>query len=200
MKAKTKIMKNRAACIIALFIFSLFPLGQFYHVSFSKKIFADLQAATNNTVIYEVVSSSMNPTLEIGDRVVCDKDYYKSNAIRRGDIIVYMPPGQKGKKYIHRCVALEGDHFSLKDGHVLIDGKTINEEYTRRQTGYIPFSKVKIENKIIPQGHIIVLGDNRTNAADSRYFGPLLMSRITGKIIRIYSSRGADKVVKLNTL
>lgn len=132
----------------------------------------------------KVISQSMYPTLDIGDNIeIIHADNYKPE---RGSIVAYYPTVTEKKLYIHRCIAVEGDNFSIKHGRVYINNKELVESYTVGDTTYEYYNtdKIKIEG-IVPPGVAVVLGDNRNNAADSRCFGYIPFKRIYGFVRKI---------------
>jgi len=159
---------------------------------------------------YFIPTPSMVETLVVGDHLFVEKitygpiiprmigmkapihlDFLAIRELQRGDIVIFTPPieSEKHKDYIKRCIALPGDDFRIKDGFVYINGKRQDEPYTLgKPTDYSSFHITK-QNSIegvVPDGKVIVLGDNRTNSSDSRYFGYLDISSIKGKALVLY--------------
>jgi len=110
-----------------------------------------------------------------------------SREIQRGDIIIFNPPEDEVEKdYIKRCIAVGGDDFHIKDNAVYINGKKLDEKYTKGFTNYHGFTdKTRIEGPV-PKGTVIAMGDNREHSQDSRYFGPVPVSRIKAKAYFLY--------------
>lgn len=153
---------------------------------------------------YFIPTGSMEDTLQIGDHLLVEKitlgpsiprmigmeekvhlDFLGIRVVQRGDIVIFRPPHEKEKDFIKRCIAVAGDDFSIRDGYVYINGKKKDESYVKGFTDYSGFGDKKIEGKI-PEGHIVVLGDNRQNSYDSRGFGYLPIKRIKGKAFILY--------------
>jgi signal peptidase I len=124
----------------------------------------------------EVISSSMEPTLSIGDRIIS----IKVEDIKRKDIVILYPP--KGKKEIltKRVIGLPGENLKIKDGFVYINGEKIEEPYIKEKPNY------EIEEIKIPTGKYFLLGDNRNESEDSSIWGPVEKEKIIGKIICRY--------------
>jgi len=124
----------------------------------------------------------MRPTFVPGDlvKVVSDKSYKP----QRGDLVVFYKPDSCSSKisYIKRCVAIAGDKFNIKKDKVFINGKNIEEPYIKGVTNYMVSGYDKKIEGIVPEGFIIVLGDNRENSWDSRSFGYLDVELVIGKI------------------
>ena len=156
---------------------------------------------------YYIPTGSMEDTLKIGDHLFVEKITYGPiipamygmenpyhisclglRGIERGDIVIFRPPHEADKDYIKRCIAVPGDTFEIKEGSVFINNKKVNEPYTKGITRFYNFGsneKNEIEG-VVPDGKIIVLGDNRENSQDSRYFGYLDIERIKGRAFILY--------------
>ena len=135
---------------------------------------------------YEIPTGSMEPTIEINDRVFAEKLSYRFGSPVSGDIVTFHDPVVKGRVLIKRCIAVGGQTINIKDGRVYVDGIELDEPYVHgRDT--LPLSTYQ-DMKItypyrVPEGMIWVMGDNRTNSLDSRFFGPVLESELIGKAL-----------------
>lgn len=133
-----------------------------------------------------IPSLSMFPTLDEGDRVLVNKLSYKLHDVNRGDLVVFeRPKGQPEsqiKDLIKRVVGLPGETIESREGTVYIDGKQLEEDYL--------VDGVTTENlprQEIPAGHVFVLGDNRSDSADSRVFGSIDEDTIIGRaFVRVW--------------
>jgi signal peptidase I len=125
---------------------------------------------------FSIPSASMERTLLIGDRVLVNK---LNRHVHRGDVIVFKrPPGEEAaaiKDLIKRVIALPGETVSAKDGKLYINDKPLPEPYLQPGTQTIMDHPV-----IVPPGRVWVMGDNRTQSRDSRFFGPISTSLIVG--------------------
>ncbi len=128
-----------------------------------------------------IPTGSMEPTLMPQDRVMVNKFIYRFTSPKRGDIVVFIPPGDSGKDYIKRVIALPGETIEVKEGQVYINGRPLKEPYVINEPDKSNYGPLKV-----PEGHVFVMGDNRPNSADSRYFGPLPIDKIVGKAFLIY--------------
>jgi signal peptidase I len=143
---------------------------------------------------YSIPSGSMEPTLKIGDRIVVNKLSYHLHGVDRGNIVVFSTPpaencaGPPVSDLVKRVIGLPGEIITLNDGHVLINGHILAEPYlppsARDDTypgpgnaGYSLHHAFRI-----PAGDVYVMGDNRTESCDSRYWGPIAKSTIVGKV------------------
>ena len=135
---------------------------------------------------FYIPSVSMEPTLMVKDRVIVNKLSYDFHDVHRGDIVVFKsPPGEESsavKDLIKRVIALPGETVEARDGHILINGQPLTEPYLRDgvTTG-------QMEPHKVPAGHVWVMGDNRPNSKDSRFFGAIPEDLIVGRaFIRVW--------------
>ena len=113
-----------------------------------------------------VTGDSMVPTLNDGDIMILDKIGYKLNGLDRFDIVVV---DYDGEKIIKRVIGLPGDHVEYRNNKLYINGKHVEEEYDRKETG--DFVLEYLGESIIPENKYLVLGDNRPISKDSRLIG-----------------------------
>ena len=121
-----------------------------------------------------VEGKAMSPTLDNGDKVFMLKRF---DEIKRGDIIVHLFPEDTSKSYIKRVVGLPGETLEIRDGRVYINGQLLEEPYM--QPDY--FSQDTLNPVKIAPDHYFVLGDNRRNSSDSRYWGTVARPLVYGK-------------------
>ena len=166
---------------------------------------------------FRIPSASMEPTLLVGDFLLVNKEVSTGRfpalaTIQRGDLIVFHYPVDPAKHLVKRIVGLPGDRIRLRDGRVLIDGRALSEPYAF----YLPsapdsyrddfprmdhadpavdsrwwvqmHSLVANGELTIPPDSYFVLGDNRNNSDDSRYWGLVPRAAIVGKPFLVYFS------------
>ncbi len=143
---------------------------------------------------YSIPSGSMEPTLQIGDRILVDKLSYHLHGVDRSDIIVFSTPpaedcaGPRVADLVKRVIGLPGETISLTNGRVSINGRVLAEPWLPPQdqaetypgpsdAGYALHRAFRI-----PSGDVYVMGDNRMESCDSRYWGPVPESTIVGKV------------------
>jgi signal peptidase I len=153
---------------------------------------------TNGWVVkpYQIPSSSMVPTLQVGDRVLVSRFVYRLHDPRRGDIVVFHPPGQgdvpeRGATteasvyFIKRIIGLPGETIQGRGGHVQICHQTVchdlSEPYLKSSVKIGDFGPVQI-----PQGDYFMMGDNRGDSDDSRDWGVLPRANIVGEAFATY--------------
>ena len=134
---------------------------------------------------FYIPSLSMDPTLKINDRVLVNKLSYDLHEVHRGDIVVFESPPNEGsstKDLIKRVIGLPGETVESRDGRIHIDGQVLDEPYLEAhiQTG-------AMDKVTVPADHYWVMGDNRGNSRDSRYFGAIPQSLIIGRaFVRVW--------------
>jgi len=136
---------------------------------------------------FRIPSDSMVPTLLDGDRVLVNKLSYDAHDINRGDVVVFeRPPGLPASPddpddLIKRVIGLPGERIEARDGIVIVDGRELREPYLAE-----PASTFNLDAPIVvPEDHVLVLGDNRTNSTDGRSFGPIPIDSVVGRAFMI---------------
>jgi signal peptidase I len=130
---------------------------------------------------FEVTSVGMLPTLEVGDVVLVDKVSYRLRGPERGDVIVFESMEGREEELIQRIVGLPGDRVGVLDGVLSVNGERQEEPYINERfpdnSSYGPTT--------VPEGGVFVLGDNRTNSRDSRFFGAVSREKIVGDVFLV---------------
>jgi signal peptidase I len=143
---------------------------------------------------FKISSTSMCPTLCLGERVVADRFAYKSKPPQRGDLI-FMKHASSDALFVKRVIGVAGDRVApSSDGTILVNGQPF-----KRPVPCASFSWQKMEpgdysvfqSTIVPDGSYFVVGDNLTNSFDSRLpdFGPVTQDMIRGRPLFIYWSK-----------
>ncbi len=143
-------------------------------------IFLLIQTVIRN---FRVVGTSMVDNLHDGQYLIIDKLSYNpfvTNVLgmggpKRGDVIVFEPPHRPGEDYVKRIIGLPGETVEIKNGRVYINGVPLNEPFNPRPTSYT------MPPRVVPEGMVFVLGDNRNNSNDSHNWGPLPIENIVGR-------------------
>ena len=164
---------------------------------------------------YHVPSGSMLPTIEVGDRILVNKMAYRLElpftdislvdlaSPERGDIVVFVSEIQN-ERLVKRIVGLPGDKVSMANNQLTINGqiikftheneiKQIHEHLLGGKTHAVQFLAIPnvrdtFAEVTVPQGEYLVLGDNRNNSIDSRYYGFVPAHEIQGKAIKVMFS------------
>jgi signal peptidase I len=130
-----------------------------------------------------IPSGSMEPTLHVGDRILVARFYYQLADVQRGDVVVFRRPLNGGKDFVKRVVGLPGDHVELRQGVVFLNRKA-RPDLT--PLGVDPGCAQNYGPTAVPGDHLFVMGDNRCNSEDSRFFGPVPMQNLVGRAFVTY--------------
>jgi signal peptidase I len=145
---------------------------------------------------FYIPSPSMVPTLAVGDRIMVNKLSYDLHDVHRGDIVVFKRPPLEEQDFpdlVKRVIGLPGETISTRDGHVYINGTQLAEPWLppgpSSYTGALPEDQHPQYNMPgpvkIPAGEYFVMGDNRTDSEDSRFFGPIAKALIVGRAMAV---------------
>ena len=148
---------------------------------------------------FYIPSGSMEPTLQIGDRILVNKLSYHLHGVDRGDIVVFSRPpaedcgGPEVNDLVKRVIGLPGDVLSLAGGYVYVNGKKLDESWLpASEQGITAAGPTGNSSNLarpyrVPTNDYFVMGDNRTDSCDSRYWGPIGKSLIVGKVdVRVW--------------
>ena len=151
--------------------------------------------------VYMVPSTSMEDTIEPSDRIFSEKVSLGLNDIGQGDVVTFVKPQcvrnedgtYSAETYVKRVIAVGGQVVDIRNGQVYVDGELIDEPYLKEGSTTVALetpsdwtNKNPIYPYAVPEGHVWVMGDNRTHTADSRTFGPISIDSITGRAFFTY--------------
>jgi signal peptidase I len=158
---------------------------------------------------FRIPSESMRDTLLVGDFLFVNKFEYGPkipfthvrlpglHAPRRGDVIVFQFPQDPSKDFIKRCVAVGGETVEIKEKQVYVNGRRIDEPYVRHTDPNIRPAGFDFRDNFgpftVPKGEMFMMGDNRDNSNDSRYWGTLPMDLVKGRAMFLYWSWDPDR-------
>ena len=187
------------------YIYLLFIL-----VSFSHPISREIVIRDHFLQAFKTPSGSMLPSILVNDYILLNKSIYLRQKPQIGDIVIFIFPNDRSKDFIKRIVALPGDSVEMKNNVLYINDIALNYQEidtqdlseikrqvngqvlteTNRDVAYkimlIGAPTQNYPKTIIPDGHCFVLGDNRNNSFDSRYFGPVPLTDVKGRVDYIY--------------
>jgi signal peptidase I len=137
---------------------------------------------------------SMEPTLLVGDRYLTSVIAYRFSNPARDDVVLFSPPHRPELRFVFRVVGLPGETIEIREKSVYINGQRLDEPYAQ----FVLPSRREIpgdmgDGTILADNAYFLLGDNRDNSADSRFFGPVPRSQIHGKVRMIYFSWDEDQ-------
>jgi signal peptidase I len=144
---------------------------------------------------YNIPSGGMEPAVRIGDHVYADMTCYRSAKPARGDLALFTSPENPRVQLMKRVIGLEGEVIEIRDKAVYLDGKPLTDPwghhsdprlYSQGNASPMMIVRDNLAVQKIPPGTVFVLGDNRDNSYDSRYFGPIPLSSLQGRLLYVY--------------
>ena len=149
---------------------------------------------------YKIPSGSLEPTILLGDRIFVNVEHFKTNEIKRGDMIIFRYPENPEKDFLKRVIASGGDVIESRDKIIYINGSKINEPYIQHTDKSIISYEFGTRDNFgpieIPKDKFFVMGDNRDQSHDSRFWGFVDISDVKGKALYIYWSWGPEGPVR----
>jgi signal peptidase I len=160
---------------------------------------------------FKIPTGSMEPNLLVGDHLLVNKFVFAPAAtglertllpmrhIRRGDVVVFKYPEEPDRDFIKRVIGLPGETIEVRDRRVLVNGTAIEEPYAHylfpalsggESVGFD--ARQRYGPVTVPEGHYFMMGDNRDNSQDSRYWGFLPQHYVKGRALMIYWSFGGS--------
>ena len=146
---------------------------------------------------FKIPSSSMEPTLLVGDHILVNKFLYgiripvigkkvlPFSQPRRGDVIVFIFPNDRSKDFIKRVIGLPGEKIEIRERKIYINDRLIEDPWGK----YFPPERlINVGPEVVPPNALFVMGDNRNNSEDSRYWGFVPLDDVLGKAFVMYWS------------
>jgi signal peptidase I len=149
---------------------------------------------------YKIPSESMIPTLLVGDDLLANKFVYGIKipffnrkililtSPHKGDIIVFRSPEDPRKELIKRVVAVEGDLIEERNKRIFINGRASNEPYIQHTDDFLEDPRDNFGPYVVPKDKLFVMGDNRDESYDSRFYGFVDLKDVEGKAFVVYWS------------
>lgn len=138
---------------------------------------------------HEVSGLSMYPTFNNHDLLLSYLIPVRFDSLKKGDVVVFKSPVEQDKLYIKRIIATPGDTVKVQDGRVYLNG-TLLDESAYLQPDVMTYGGAAFQDGVdqrVPEGAVVVMGDNRPNSSDSRAFGFLDKSKLIGKsVVRVW--------------
>jgi signal peptidase I len=158
---------------------------------------------------FKIPTGSMEPNLLVGDHLIVNKTIFSPATtglerallprrdIRRGEVVVFKFPEDPARDFIKRVIGLPGDQLELRRKTIYINGQPLDEPYVHFLVPLSPESERRTDELreeygpvTVPPEQYFVMGDNRDNSVDSRYWGFLPATYVKGKALFIYFSVG----------
>ena len=163
---------------------------------------------------FKIPTGSMEENLLIGDHLLVNKFAHAPTEtgverallpiddVERGDVLVFKGVEEPDRDFIKRVIGLPGETVELRQSRVFIDGRPLEEPYLdlMRPEGRMPPDiRGTFGPQVVPDGHLFMMGDNRGNSQDSRYWGPLPLDYIKGRAFVLYWSYESESAFYVDT-
>ncbi|ASA22285.1 signal peptidase I [Paenibacillus donghaensis] len=142
-----------------------------------------------------VDGSSMKPNFHTGERVIVNEILYDIRSPQRGEVVVFHVPSE-GRDFIKRVIGVAGDTVKVEGDVVTVNGQTVDETYIQDELDAARSNGTLYNNKnfpnedftdgTVPEGHVFVMGDNRSDSTDSRMIGYVPLDDIVGRADLIF--------------
>jgi len=127
-----------------------------------------------------VKGASMESTLHNKERLIANKISYRFEPPKSGDIVIFRPPLDTKRNYIKRVIGIPGDSIKIEEGKVFVNDQAVDESYVEFR------SYENMPTITVPKDSYFVLGDNRPNSSDSRYWGFVPRKNVIGKAWAVF--------------
>ena len=162
---------------------------------------------------FKIPTGSMEQNLLIGDHLLVNKFVFSpamtdferivmpTTDVQRGDILVFKYPQEPERDFIKRVVGLPGETLEVRQKQLYIDDVKLDEPYLRDQMPVLESGAIALDRRdnfgpiTVPDDHYFMMGDNRDNSEDSRFWGPLPHAYVKGKAMMIYWSYEGNQPV-----
>lgn len=159
--------------------------------------FVPLQAVQS----YYLPSASMEPTLAVGDRVIADLGYFDEHPLEVGTVLIFRSPENPVVELAKRVAALPGDRVEIRDKAFFVNGKPAQEPWAVHRDGAparVSSPALRLRDNlgpvVVPKDAFFALGDNRDFSYDSRFFGPVPLANLRGKLLFVYWSADRRRI------
>lgn len=158
---------------------------------------------------FKIPSGSMKQTLQVGDHILVNKFVYGVkipylNTVlvpvrnpERGDIVVFKFPMDPKKDFIKRVVGIPGDTIEIRDKALMVNGKRIKHDFAVYTDSHVAFGPQRQRDNLgpitVPADALFVMGDNRDESFDSRFWGFVPLRDVSGKAFIVYWSWDSDQ-------
>ena len=145
-----------------------------------------------------MASGSMLPTIQLREGVIVDLNYYENTNPYKGDLAVFEYPEDPSREFIKRVVAVPGDTIELRDKKLYINDQLIQEPYVQYTDKSNRMGTLEPRDKlgplVLPEGKYFMMGDNRDQSYDSRWWGPVDKKLMRGRVLYIYWSSKLERL------
>lgn len=172
------------------------------NISASKLVVPQL-LALSAVKSYKIPSGSMEPAVRMGDHLYADMTYYRSARPARGDLVIFVSPDDPRIELLKRVIGLPGERIEIRDKVVYVNGQRLEDPWGHYSKSQLPFGASsspelrKLDNLAVATiggDQVFLIGDNRDNSYDSRFYGPVPISNLKGRVLYVYWSPDRSRI------
>ncbi|MBG6538864.1 signal peptidase I [Pseudomonas aeruginosa] len=153
----------------------------------------DPRARLLGVALYKIPSRSMEPTLQQGDFILANAARYAFAEPQVGDLVVFRFPPQRSIAYVKRIAGIPGDRVRIDGGRLYVNDHQVTEPYLAQQALRQPDS-LRMAERTVPAGHYFMLGANRDNSNDSRYWGYVPRADLVGRVFVVWYAEDTRRI------
>jgi signal peptidase I len=168
--------------VAVIVVAGLLGAGVFLILNNARALPAFIQPLVGRRAVH-ILGDAMAPTLRDGQIVSVDTEAYAGHSPHRGDIVLFVAPGDTSRLFVKRIIAIPGDRLLITNGAVSIDGQVISEPYLLERWVVNNSWPADGRAQSVPANQYFVMGDNRNHSSDSRAFGFVGLEAIEGKVL-----------------
>ena len=150
----------------------------------------------------KVASRSMEPAVLQGDHLCTDVTFYRSSRPSRGDLVLFVSPEDPKTQLLKRVIGLPGERIEIRDKVIYVDGRRLEDPWghhgNQSKPGALSFPDLRNLNDLaaveIPGDRVFLIGDDRDNSYDSRFYGPVPISSLRGRPLYVYWSPDRSRI------
>jgi len=146
---------------------------------------------------FSIKSSSMSPGLQPGDYILVNAATYAFGNPADGDVVVFRPPSDPSQIYIKRIAASPGERMRIAGGKLFVNDREVTQPYLDARQNRREDSRL-VQERVIPEGQYFMLGDNRDNSLDSRYFGLVPRANLIGRAAYVWYAKDSGRIGPLH--
>jgi signal peptidase I len=146
---------------------------------------------------FSIRSSSMTPGLQPGDYILVSAASYAFSEPADGEVVVFRPPSDPAQIYIKRIAGRPGDRLRISGGKLFVNDREITQPYLDARQNRREDSR-RVQEQVVPEGQYFMLGDNRDNSLDSRYFGYVPRANLIGRAAYVWYANDTGRIGPLH--
>lgn len=178
-------------------------VAAFLVASFAVRLAGPRLFALSTVRSFKIPSGSMEPAIRIGDHLIADMTAYRSAKPSRGDLAIFISPEDPNVRLTKRVIGLPGERIEIRHKVVYVNGQRLEDpwgHYSQDQPAFGDPLSSALRNRDdlapvpIPEKAVFLIGDDRDNSYDSRFYGPVDLSLLQGRPLYVYWSPDRSRI------